>query len=137
MSRVNANSTLRVEDYPANYRRDLLPRLFQSLNLLFSQVVGALNGNVEFGLNIPSQDNDLSFNSATLPSFKWALSRTPKFFIAGQAFENGQPVALALTWSYDASKAVVSITSAQRITSSGASALVSGATYKVSVRTMA
>jgi hypothetical protein len=138
MSRINANTTLRVEDYPAEYRKELLPRLFQTLNLLITQLVNALNGNIEFGINIPSQDTALEFNYAgTLPSFKWPFTRTPKFVLFGQAYEDGSPIALAFTWSYSASNGLISLTSALRLTSAGAAALKSGSNYKLSVRTLA
>jgi hypothetical protein len=108
MSRVSASSTFRTEDYPAEYRKELLPRLFQSLNLLVTQVVSAINGSIEFGINIPSLDNTIEFNfDGTLPSYKWTLNRTPKFVILGQAFEDGEPVAIAFTWGYSSSTGLV------------------------------
>jgi hypothetical protein len=138
MSRVSASSTFRTEDYPAEYRKELLPRLFQSLNLLVTQVVSAINGSIEFGINIPSLDNTIEFNfDGTLPSYKWTLNRTPKFVILGQAFEDGEPVAIAFTWGYSSSTGLVSITSAIRITSGGVSPLQNGSSYRISFRTLA
>lgn len=137
MSRINANTTLRVEDYPTEYRRELLPRLFQTLNLLINQIVNAINGSIEFGTNIPAQDTLLTFNYAgTLPTFKCTLNRTPKFIIQGQVFEDGNPVALIFTWSYNAGTNLVALTSAILVTTTGVSALKSGSNYKLNLRTL-
>lgn len=137
MSRVNANSSLRVEDYPAEERK-WLPRLFQPLNLLLTQIVGAINGNIEFGSNIPSQDDNLEFNySGSFPSYKWGLVRPPKFQLLGRCLEDGVQVSLVLTTAYDASSALVNVTSIFKVTATGSQALQSGSLYKVSIRTMA
>lgn len=137
MSRVNANSTLRVEDYPAAYRKDLLPRLFQALNLILTQVIAAINGGIEFGSNIPSQDDSLEFSYAGVaPTFKWNLNRSPKFVLHGQAFEDGQPVVLAYTWSFDSSRSLISLDSLLRLSEDGLSPLREGAKYEISLRTL-
>lgn len=138
MGRVNVNSTLRVEDYSATYRKDLLPRLFQTLNLFITQVVSTINGGIEFGANIPSQDNALEFNfDGILPSYKWNLNRAPRFVVQGQAFEDGQPVNITFTWSFDSSRGLVSIDSLLRLSEGAVTTLRSGSRYQLSLRTLA
>lgn len=137
MGRINATTTLRVEDY-AKEQRKWLPRLFQPLNLLFTQIANAINGNIEFGSNIPSQDNDLEFNyTGQFPSYGWALNRTPKFHNLGLCLEDGVQVNLVVTLLFDASSKLVNVTSITKLSASGATDLQTGSLYKISIRTMA
>lgn len=138
MGRINANSTLRVEDYAAEYRKTLLPRLFQTLNLLFTQILSAVNGNIEFGPNIPAQDNVVEFNFAgVIPTFKWNLNRPPKMVLVGRALEDGFPVIVATAFSYDSSNGLISLTTLVKLAPTGVSALRTGSNYKISIRTLA
>jgi hypothetical protein len=139
MSRINATTTLRVEDYPSDQRK-WLPRLFQPLNLLFTQLAGAINGNIEFGVNIPSQDNEVEFNYTgddSLPSIEWKLARPPRFHLLGTCLEDGVQVSLVLTTLFDASTSLVMVTSAYKLTAAGAEALQTGSFYQLVIRNMA
>ena len=138
MGRVNANATFRTEDY-AKEQRAWLPRFFQPLNLLFTQIVGVLHGNVEFGSNIPSQENLLEFNfdGATFPAFAWHLNRPPNYHDLGLCLEDGAQVSLVITWLFDASTGLVNVTSIFRMTANGSQALQTGLLYKIKIQTMA
>lgn len=138
MSTINSNSTLRVEDYPATYRKDLLPRLFQSLNLFITQVISTVNGNIEFGVNIPAQDNFLEFNfDGSYPNFKWALKKVPNFIVVGEVLEDGNPIGALVTWSYDSSTGLITISQIVKISTSGVSGLSVGSKYQMELRTLA
>lgn len=137
MSTINVTTTLRVEDYPAEQRK-WLPRLFQPLNILFTQIAAAINGNVEFGPNIPAQDDALEFNySGQFPSYSWKVNRTPKFHMLGTCLEDGVQVSLVLTLNFNASSKLIEVVSIFKLSASGTQALSSGSLYKINIRTMA
>jgi hypothetical protein len=130
MARIPPLTTLRVEDFPSEERK-WLPRLFLPLNQFLTACSNTINGRVDFGANIPSQDANLSFTfDGSAQRFRWTGSQQPRILWVGQATEAGLPVALNSSWSYDSSTQVVS-TAFYRL---DGTALTSGTAYKVFVR---
>lgn len=122
--------TLRVEDFPSE-ERAWLPRLLTPLNSFLTNASNAFQRRIEFGSNIPSQDNDLVFSYDGSPqSFRWFGTVAPKILWVGQALEDGLPIVLQSGWSYDSSTANISV-SFYRLTGSGLSI---GSRYNIFVR---
>lgn len=135
MSRIPPLTALRVEDFDADQRK-WLPRLFLPLNQFLTAVTGCINGRVEFSLNIPAQDQVLSFvfDGVSVQKFAWRLEATfpPRILWVGQATEAGLPVAVLPNWSYDPSTQTISISFVKL----DGSALTSGASYSIFIRTV-
>lgn len=110
MSKVNVPTTFRTEDFESEQRK-WLPRLFNPLNLFLTAVVGTINGRIEFGSNIPSQDKLLSFTYDGTPQrFTWNVpGLSPKIAILGEAYEGNDAIALVPVFSYNASTATISL----------------------------
>lgn len=109
MAKIPTLTTLRVEDFPSE-PRTWLPRLFTPLNNFLTTVTNTLQGRVNFVSNIPAQDQTLTFTYNGQPqTFAWTLSLQPAVFFVGPSFEQGSAVTLAPTWSYDATRGVVSV----------------------------
>lgn len=130
MPRIPPLTTLRAEDFAAEQRK-WLPRLLLPLNQFLTNASNALNGRIEFGANIPAQDNVLTFSfNGTAQRYRWNLSLPPTILWVGQATENGIPVSLLPEWSFDPSTQNILI---GFVTTSGAP-LVSGRNYRIFVR---
>ncbi len=102
-------TTLRVEDFDPD-QRSWLPRLFNPLNQFFTSVSNVINGSIQFGSNIPAQDQALTFTySGSAQRFSLGISLAPKVVLVGQAFEAGVGIAILPIWQFNASNKVLSI----------------------------
>lgn len=103
MPKPNQLTTLRVEDFPSE-QRTWLPRLFQPLNQVLLSTYNILNGRVDFGANIPAQDEVLNFTYGGTPqTFIWRLAGTPRILWVGQATQDKAAVTLLPSWEYNSS----------------------------------
>ena len=130
MGKIAQSTTLRTEDFDADQRK-WLPRLFTPLNLFITTVTNAINGQIEFGANIPSQDVALDFTYTGMAQrFTWNGNVTPKILWVGQSYEADVAVALVPIWSYNATNSMISVDFINAHTG----ALTSGTRYKVFLR---
>jgi len=130
MGKITQSSTLRVEDFDSEQRK-WLPRLFAPINLFITSVTNVINGRIEFGTNIPSQDALLSFTyGSSAQRFTWGSNLTPRVLWVGQSFEGNDNIALVPQWTYDASTGMISV----NFLKADGSALTVGQSYKVFVR---
>lgn len=130
MGRIIPLSTLRVEDFDSE-QRSWLPRLFTPLNLFFTSVSGVLNGQIQFGSNIASQDQVFSFTYSGNPQlFTWNISMDPAVLWVGQAYESGTLILVSPLWQFNASSRIISV----NFIKSDGSALTMGTNYQITVR---
>jgi hypothetical protein len=126
----NQLTTLRVEDFSAE-QRAWLPRLFQPLNQFLLSTYNILNGRVEFGANVPCQDETLRFSyGGSAQTFMWKLAGTPSILWVGQATEDAVVTSLQPFWSYDSSTQKISV----NFYHLDGSALTVGSQYVVFIR---
>lgn len=130
MSLIPPLSTLRAEDFPTEVK-EWIPRLFTPLNQFLTNASNAINGRIEFGINIPTVDQQINFTEdATARRFLWTKTQFPKVMTVGQAFENSIAIAVIPVWSFDPSTRVISVTF-QKV---NGQALEVGFEYKIFVR---
>lgn len=135
--KLSATSNLRLEDYPSE-QRPWLGRLFTPLNKFLSGVAGILNGNVEFGSNIPAQDHDLVFTySGVNQKFLWDNVKIPRLLLVGQAYESNAPIAVSIAWIFNFDSRQIEITGISVVGATETRALVTGRTYKLFLRVVA
>lgn len=128
---------LRSEDYDSTVQ-SWIGRLLSPLNTFISNVTAAVNGRLTFVDNMLGQQKLLSFSYAsnTLPlTFALTMKSTPGSLEVVSATENGNPVIVLAAWSV--SGTTLKITDLVKLSSGAASALTSGATYKLTVRVAA
>jgi hypothetical protein len=126
-------TTLRVEDFPSD-QRTWLPRLLTPLNLFLTSTYNILNAGVNFGSNIPCQDQSLSFTyGGSSQVFAWNQTGIPAIVWVGQCKESATTIALTCAWSYDASNKRITIDFYKK----DGSALTSGTSYTVFLRVVA
>ncbi len=130
MPKPNQLTTLRVEDFDSA-QRSWLPRLFQPLNQFLLSTYNILNGRVDFGANIPCQDQTLRFTYAgNSQAFTYSLNGSPAVLWIGQSTVNAVAVGLQPSWTYDASTRRISLD----LFLLNGTALTVGSTYSVFVR---
>jgi hypothetical protein len=130
MGKIPPLSTLRTEDYPSE-QRAWLPRLFLPLNSFLTAASAAINGNIEFGSNIPAQDQVLSFTYNGLAQrFAWNGNADPVILWVGQATEGGITTSVLPIWSFDSSSRTVTV-NFKRLNGENLSI---GASYRIVIR---
>lgn len=130
MSRIFQVTTFRTEDYPAEERK-WIPRLLTPLNLFVTNVTQLLNGRLTFVNNIPAQDIAFDFTYAGTPQqLAWSIPLQPKILWIGQAYQGTTAIAVAFTWSFNASTSIVSI----NFLNLDGTSLTLGQNYKIYVR---
>lgn len=143
MARLTATQRLIVEDFPD--QKDWIGGLLDPINEFITKTLLAINGGIEFSSNIVGLEKEFDFvyvsEAVTFPqTFRWSLSRKPASFLVVAASENTpssnsnfSPIILLGAWQLNA-KNEVELTSAVKVTTSGAAALTVGNRYKVKVR---
>jgi hypothetical protein len=105
--------------------------LFQPLNQFLLSTYNILNGRVEFGPNVPCQDQPLKFTYGNAAqSFTWNVAGTPLVLWVGQASEDGVAIALQPSWQYNSSTRMIAVDFFKL----DGSALTTGSLYSVFVR---
>jgi hypothetical protein len=132
---IPSQTTIRVEDFPKDEQK-WIGRLLFPLNQFLLAATNAINGNIAFGENIPSQDQTFNFvygSTASFPMvYAWNLPNAPVEVRLASITENSSPIAAVISWSY--SNGLVSIGSIVKLTTSGASSLTVGSTYNIVLR---
>ena len=145
MSVITQTRKVIVEQFPK--QKDWIAPLLNVFNNFVFDVVRAVNGNIEFGLNIMGVENEFVFtyqsHSASLPvEFSWPLLKKPRSLVVASAFENDPsvnrsfiPVMVSVSWDFSAKNTVRLL---DVVKFSGNSASISdlsvGKKYKILVR---
>lgn len=132
---IPSQTTIRVEDFPKE-EQGWIGRLLFPLNQFLLSATSAINGNITFGDNIPSQTQTFNFvygGTSNFPmAFAWNLADRPAEIRLASITENSSAVSAVISWSY--SNGLVSLGSVVKLTTSGASALTVGSTYNIVLR---
>lgn len=143
MAKIRATQKLIVEDFPD--QKDWIGKLIEPVNSFITRVLGEVNGNLEFGENVPGVEKEFDFSyvsdSTSFPQvFRWELGKKPGALVVVSALENTPasnrnfiPVIVAVSWNFNAQNEV-ELSSAVKITSAGVTTLVAGNRYKIKVR---
>lgn len=145
MSRIPSTQKLIVENFPE--QREWIGAMFQTINKFIGDVVTAINGGIEFGVNIQGKEFEYDFvyqsHATTFPqSFQWTLVSPPKALYVTAAFENNPslnrnftPIIALVNWSYTADNQV-QITDCVKLAGNTAaiSDLTAGRRYKIKTR---
>lgn len=128
-------TTIRVEDFPQPEQK-WIGRLLFPLNQFLLSATTAINGNITFGDNVPSQTQVFNFvygSSKDFPKvFAWTLANAPLEMRLASITENASAIAAVISWSY--SNGLVSLASVVKLTTTGTSALTVGSTYNIVLR---
>lgn len=135
--RIPPTQSLKVEDFPE--QKKWIAPMFYVLNKFFSGVIAAINGGIEFGLNIAGQEHVFDFTyqsaAATFPlQFRWTLLKKPQTFQVVACSEDGSSAILLADLEYT-TEGFVRLNTAVRVTSAPAiAALNVGSRYTIRVR---
>lgn len=131
MGKISPFSAFRLEDFPSE--QEWISTLFLPLNFTLGQVVQTLNGQTDFGDNIPSFTKLISGNNLRLPlSFQLTQKFTPTQMTVAQALREGIPITMNGAWSISGD--TITVNELFQISASGNSALETGAKYMITLR---
>ncbi len=131
MGKISPFSALRLEDFPSEQK--WISKLFLPLNFTIGQIVQTLNGQTYFGDNIPTFTKVLSGSNLTIPlSFQLQANFFPTEMVVSQAAKNGVPITMSGAWSLSGD--TVTVSELFQISSSGNTALETGAKYLITLR---
>lgn len=129
---LNQIPNFRTEDYADN--KEMLSKLFTSLNPFVQAVNSVLTQNIDYSTNIKAVTMDYSITSFQAFSFKWTFTDASPVSVQVIKATSGSdqtPTILLAPWSYDSSTKLISIASMMEVTSSGVSALSGKYTFKI------
>lgn len=136
--KIRFDDRLIVEQFPE--QRDWIGPMFRVVNGFFSQVGGALKGQLTFLDNFLGQEREFDFNyqslALTFPQkFQWGLSVAPRALQVVSATKNGEPIMVAVAWEFTPEGAI-QLTDAVQFASTATTVdpLTVGARYKIKVR---
>lgn len=143
MSRIPATTKLVTENFPE--QRSWIGPMFSIINKFIQDVVGAVNGGLEFQTNFYGKEIDLDFvyvsAALSLPSITWDLKSPPRALSVVSAYDNTpttnrafSPIILNLGWQLNQDNQVEISDVVQLSSSGGISGLTVGKRYKIKVR---
>lgn len=125
---------LRLEDFPSE-QQTWLGRLFINLNPFIQSLNQILDNNIDYATNIKAMTRQYDITQFQPFSFTWAFKTTPPVSLVVTKALKGTdltPTILGLAWNYDASTALISVTSMAEIATTGVSEL--SGRYQFTVR---
>lgn len=135
--RVKATQRLTTEDFPD--QKGWIGKLISPINDFFTQAIKILNDGIVFNDNFLGKEHIFDFtyqsDAQTFPiGFLWTIGSPPRALQMVQAFEDNQPVNLAMSWQLTQDNEVQLVAVVKFTSVPAVSKLTLGSRYKIRVR---